>query len=115
MEKELVENIQTTSVGSTFGGKCYCCISGYNKNPQRKEGLAKAGLKNFMALLREESNMSLPLRMRIFNSIAIPSATYGEKIGSGSPKAQKTIKDTQVARRSAGARGSSEMRTCDGN
>ncbi|GJQ79197.1 hypothetical protein Trydic_g5443 [Trypoxylus dichotomus] len=49
--------------------------------------------------------MSLPLRMRIFNSIAIPSATYGEEVRClGSPKAQETVHSTQIilARYSAG-------------
>ncbi|GJQ67011.1 hypothetical protein Trydic_g7994 [Trypoxylus dichotomus] len=52
------------------------------------------------------SKMSLPLRMKIFNSIAIPSATYGEEVWClGSPKAQETVQKTEVilARKCAGA------------
>ncbi|GJQ84981.1 hypothetical protein Trydic_g581 [Trypoxylus dichotomus] len=41
--------------------------------------------------------MVLPLRMRILNSIAIPSATYREEVWClGSPKAQETVYNTQV-------------------
>ncbi|GJQ73861.1 hypothetical protein Trydic_g18798 [Trypoxylus dichotomus] len=49
---------------------------------------------------------SLRVAIRIFNLIAIPSATYGEEIWCpGMPKAQKTVQDTQIilARKCAGA------------
>lgn len=73
---------------------------------KRRAALAKCRVRRLRTILRPNSGLTLENRMRILNSVALPSARYGEEVWiRGSNKAKELVTQTQniLARRCSGA------------